>query len=121
MEPGEYERVKVFRFFGAGNYATREDVLLLIAFVRGVIKQDPDIDPAVRLLGFIQLGPIDREHEYGITFFNFPRLARVQILFPMKDIFIDVGNPICHAYSLQNFLCALLMPAHLFCVIGMPP
>lgn len=67
---GEEERVKILGGVGSRDKTSRQNVTFFVAVARGKIIDDPDIDPAIRLLVSEKLGSVGREHQDGVVWFE---------------------------------------------------
>ena len=67
---GEEKRVELLGGVGSWDKTSRQNIPLLVAVAWSKIINNPNINPAVRLLVSIKLGPISGEHQNGVMWFE---------------------------------------------------
>jgi len=75
----EKKRVDVLGLPWAGDNATRDGIVNLVTFARCKVQEDPNVDPAIRLLVAKQLRVIHREHKDSVVVLDSTVLQSVKI------------------------------------------
>jgi hypothetical protein len=76
----EEERVKILGVSGTRNNTSGKDISNFIALFGPQVQDDPNVNPAIRLLAAIKLCTVDREYNNCVVFANVTVLDAVKII-----------------------------------------
>ena len=77
---------------GTRNETARKHIAFLVALVRGMVHGDPNINPTIRFLTFIELSAIKGNHEHNVVWFDVALLDGLEIVGSLAKVIIYINQ-----------------------------